>query len=110
VSPVRFSHLPQRWLRDGRVVFRASTRLSRAVGLARMDALEPHAALHIPRCRSVHTFGMRFAIDLVWLDRDGAVVRVDRRVRPRRMRACRRAGSVVEVVAGQADAFVAAGL
>ena len=32
-------------------------------------------ALLIPRCRSVHTFGMRFPIDLVWLDEEGAVRR-----------------------------------
>ena len=38
-------------------------------------------ALHITPCRSVHTFGMRFALDLIWLDRAGAVVRVDRGVR-----------------------------
>jgi uncharacterized protein len=65
-------------------------------GLAFSD---PGAALLIPRCRSVHTFGMRFALDLVWLAADGAVVRVDRGVPPRRFRACRRARSVVEVPA-----------
>jgi uncharacterized membrane protein (UPF0127 family) len=110
VSHVRFSNLPQRWLAGGRVVLLASTRVARARGLARLDALEPVAGLHIPRCRSVHTFGMRFALDLVWLDEGGDVVRVDRGVRPRRLRACWRATSVVEVVAGQADAFIAAGL
>ena len=53
---------------------------------------------------------MRFALDLIWLDRDGAVVRVDRDVPPRRLRACRAARSVVEVAAGRADAFLAGGL
>jgi hypothetical protein len=38
------------------------------------------------------------------------VVRVDRDVPPRRMRTCMRARSVVEVAAGRADAFLAAGL
>ena len=38
------------------------------------------------RARSTR-FGMRFALDLVWLDRDGRVVRVDRAVPPRRVRA-----------------------
>jgi uncharacterized membrane protein (UPF0127 family) len=54
-------------------------------------------ALLIPRCRSVHTVGMRFALDLVWLDARGGVVRVDRAVAPWRMRACRRACAVLEV-------------
>jgi uncharacterized membrane protein (UPF0127 family) len=42
---------------------------------------------------------MRFALDLHWLDRDGAVVRVDRAVPPRRLRICLRARSVLEVPA-----------
>ena len=41
-------------------------------------------ALHIPRCRSVHTFTMRFPLDLIWLGKDGDVVRVDRDVAPNR--------------------------
>jgi uncharacterized protein len=54
-------------------------------------------ALEIPRCRSVHTFGMHFALDLVWLDGDRRVVRVDRGVPPCRVRCCRAARSVVEI-------------
>jgi uncharacterized membrane protein (UPF0127 family) len=53
---------------------------------------------------------MRFPLDLVWLDRAGAVVRVDRDVPRRRVRTCLRARSVVECGAGRADAFLAAGL
>lgn len=56
-------------------------------------------ALLLPRTRSIHTFGMRFALDLYWLDESGAVVRVDRAVRPRRLRGCRSARAVVEVPA-----------
>ena len=72
----------------------ATTRAERLRGLAWSD--ERHA-LAIPRCRSVHTFGMRFSLDLFWLDAQGEVVRVDRAVPPRRMRFCREARSVVEV-------------
>jgi hypothetical protein len=85
----------------------ATTRSARARGLAGRAALGPDEALHIPRCRSVHTFGMRFALDLVWLDGGGRVVRVDRAVPARRVRACLRARSVVEVGAGRADAYLA---
>ena len=53
---------------------------------------------------------MRFALDLIWLDRAGAVIRVDREVAPRRMRYCRGARSVVECDGGGADAFIAAGV
>ena len=59
---------------------RASQRLR---GLAGLDAIAGRRrARASPRCRSVHTFGMRFALDLVWLGADGrGVVRVDRDVR-----------------------------
>ena len=60
----------------------------------------PGDPLLIEGCRSVHTFGMRYALDLVWLDGDGAVIRVDRDVPPRRLRTCLRARSVLETAAG----------
>jgi hypothetical protein len=63
----------------------------------RREAPEP---LLIPRCRSVHTFGMRFALDLFWLDEWGRVLRVDRAVGPRRIRSCRAAVAVLEVPHG----------
>jgi uncharacterized membrane protein (UPF0127 family) len=69
-------------------------------GLAFRDPPAAPEALHIPRCRSVHTFGMRYPLDLVWLDGGGAVVRIDRGVRPCRVRCCRAARSVVELHAG----------
>jgi uncharacterized protein len=60
---------------------------------------EPGEPLLIERCRSVHTFGMRYALDLYWLDADGDLVRVDRGVPPRRVRSCYAARSVLEVPA-----------
>jgi uncharacterized membrane protein (UPF0127 family) len=79
--------------------------LVRALGLAGLDALPPGTALHIPRCRSVHTFGMRFALDLIWLDAAGRPLRVDGAVPPRRVRSCRDARSVLEARAGEAGRF-----
>ena len=70
---------------------------ARLLGLAfRRRAGEP---LLIPRCRSVHTFGMRFAIDVVFLDAHGRVLRVVERVPPRRIVSCRGARAVVEIPA-----------
>jgi uncharacterized membrane protein (UPF0127 family) len=40
---------------------------------------------------------MRFALDLHWLDADGALLRIDRGVPPGRVRACRGARAIVEV-------------
>jgi uncharacterized protein len=76
-------------------------------GLARMEPMPEDRALRILKCNSVHTVGMRFALDLVWLARDGRVLRVDRDVAPRRVRTCLRAGSVVEARAGAGERFAA---
>lgn len=82
--------------------------LSRLRGLARLDDLPGDCGLLLTRTKSVHTLGMRFALDVIWLDRRGAVVRVDHGVQPRKHAACRTARSVVEVAAGSGDRFAAA--
>jgi hypothetical protein len=68
----------------------------RLIGLAFRRSPPPWALL-FPRCRSVHTVGMRFALDLVWLDADGSVARIDLHVRPWRFRACAGASAVLEI-------------
>ena len=75
----------------------AADPLARLLGLAGLRALPPATALLLPGTRSIHTCGMRFALDLVWLDDDGRVVRTDRGVRPWRVRGCRAASRVVEL-------------
>ena len=77
----------------------ARTRWQRLLGLALRR--RPGHALLIPRCRSVHTFGMRFRLDLHWLDEHGRVLRIDRAVPPLRFRSCRAAAAVVEVPADE---------
>jgi uncharacterized protein len=77
-------------------------------GLAKMEPMPPDHALHIVRTNSVHTFGMRFALDLVWLGRGGRVVRIDTNVPARRMKTCLRARSVIEACAGHGNRFAAA--
>jgi hypothetical protein len=73
----------------------ARSPLARLLGLA-LRRRPPVHALLLPRCRSVHTFGMRFPLDLIWLDRDGRVLRVDEAVPPWRVRSCRDAAAVLE--------------
>ena len=92
----RLAHLSLHPGRPG--VRRADSARARLLGLARLDraAVPEGAALLVPRTRSVHTFGMRFALELTWLDAAESVVRVDPAVPPRRVRACRRARAVIE--------------
>jgi uncharacterized protein len=78
-------------------------------GLIGARALGPHHAMLLERCRSVHTFGMRFPIDVVFLDRELQVVDV-RRVDPGRLTLPRlRARHILECAAdarlGPGDRF-----
>jgi uncharacterized membrane protein (UPF0127 family) len=104
----RLAGLQQAPLDGGLMLHVARSFRERRRGLAKMAPLPDDHALRILKCNSVHTFGMRFALDLVWLGRSGRVLRVDHDVRPRRMKLCVRARSVVETCAGQGDRFAAA--
>lgn len=72
---------------------------ARLLGLALVRGLPRDVALLIPRCRSVHTFGMRFALDLIFLDAHGRAVKMVAGARPGRLVACRHAAAVVELPA-----------
>ena len=103
----RVAGLQERTLNGGLTLLTARTSRERRRGLARMTPLPAGHGLRILKCNSIHTFGMRFALDLVWLARNGRVLRVDHGVAPRRMKLCVRARSVVETAAGGGDAFAA---
>ena len=80
----------------------ADTPLRRMRGLLGRSELLPEEALLLRPAPSVHTFFMRFPIDVVFLDRDLTVLRVAHAVRPWRAVSCRRARSVLELAAGEA--------
>lgn len=63
----------------------ADTFAERAIGLLRRDALRSDEGLLLLPASSVHTFGMRFAIDIVFLDRRMRVLNVSPHVPPRRL-------------------------
>jgi uncharacterized membrane protein (UPF0127 family) len=105
----RVGRLPACELGGGLRVHEARGMAARRRGLGRLETLPADRALRL-RCRAVHTFTMRFALDLIWIARDGTVLRVDRDVPPRRHRACARARDVVETRAGCADRFISAGV
>ena len=84
---------------DGRVVRLATTHGARLLGLAFTDRERAGGGLLIPGCRSVHTFGMRFALDIAFLDAEGAAISRRRAVPPWRVVADRRAAAVLETPA-----------
>jgi uncharacterized membrane protein (UPF0127 family) len=82
-------------------VERADTWRRRLRGLLGRDALPPGHALWLIPCAGVHTFFMRFAIDVLFLDRDCAVVRAVPGLVPwRATRVYPRAHSTLELPAG----------
>ena len=75
----------------------ARTRSSRLLGLALLSRERAGPGLLIPRCRSVHTFGMRFPLDLLFLDGDGRVIDLRRAVPPCLVIRCPGAMAVLEL-------------
>jgi len=73
---------------------------SRREGLLRQGTWPAGSALIIAPCQAVHTIGMRFPIDLVFVNRAGVVVKTRERVVPWRMAGAMRAFAVVEMPAG----------
>jgi uncharacterized membrane protein (UPF0127 family) len=80
----------------------AETSAERRSGLLKHHGLAPGEGLWIAPCEAVHTFFMKFAIDLVYLDRRHRVKKVRHAVKPWRLSACLAAHSVVELPAGVA--------
>jgi len=79
----------------------AATRAARAVGLLSRSGLELGEALWIVPSRGVHTWGMRFPIDVLALDEAGTVIDCVSNLRPWRVRLPRRGtAGVLELPAG----------
>src|SRR5262249_25275894 len=98
----RFAGLPLVEPDPGLLVVRATTAAAKRRALRGLDTLSPQHALQLPAALFEHTLGMRFDVDLIWLDGGNDVIRVDRDVAPRRLRICTPARSVVETVADHA--------
>lgn len=81
----------------------ADTSASRKKGLLGRDALNAGEGLWIVPCESVHTFGMRFSIDVVYLGRNKCVRKIRRELVPCRISMCLPAHSVLELPAGTID-------
>ena len=73
---------------------------NRKKGLLGRESLDAGEGLWIVPCEAVHTFWMRFPIDLIYLDRRQRVVKTRSGVPPWRLSACLRAHSVLELPAG----------
>jgi len=81
----------------GDAIDAAESTAQRRTGLLKHDKLDDGAGLWIVPCEAVHTFFMKFAIDLIYLDRKHRVRGVVRELRPWRLSMCLPAHSVLEL-------------
>ncbi len=73
----------------------------RAIGLLARSSVQRDEGVWLQPCRAIHTVGMRYAIDVMFVDRDGCVLRICRNVRPNCLfLSCRQARAVVELGGG----------
>jgi hypothetical protein len=80
----------------------ADTVPTRMRGLLGRSGIEPGEGMLIKPTNSVHMFFMRFAIDVVFLDRELVVKKVVEALAPWRMAGCRGAKAALELPAGEA--------
>lgn len=87
----------------GEAIQSAETSAERRTGLLKHDKLEEGTGLWIVPCEAVHTFFMKFAIDLIYLDRKHRVRGIRKAVVPWRLSICLPAHSVLELPQGTID-------
>lgn len=98
-------------LRDaasGAIVAAQVDRLSgfraRLVGLLARSSVPAGEGIWLHACGAIHTIGMRAAIDVLFLDRNGCVLQLERHVAPNRLLLrCNGAVAVVELGSGTLD-------
>jgi uncharacterized protein len=82
----------------------AVTRAARRRGLLGRESFGATEGLLLSPCKAVHTVGMRFPIDVIFIDRDGRAVRIVPALAPWRIAMSARAKAVIELAAGRAAA------
>ncbi len=82
----------------------ANTSETRRTGLLKHTSLPPGEGLWIVPTEAVHCFGMKFDIDVLFLDKGKKILKLRENMKPRRIAICWRAKSVLELPAGTISA------
>lgn len=75
----------------------------RTSGLLKLPFLEKSEGLLINKCNSIHTFGMKYDLDIIYLDRRYNAVKLVEQIKPRRMSLCLFAKHTLELPSGEID-------
>ena len=81
----------------------ADKTLNRLKGLLGKKGLTMQQGLLISPCNSVHTVGMKFDIDVIFLNKQNQVIKIKQSVKPTRMVSCFRSKKVLELASGSAQ-------
>lgn len=94
---------------NGRVVLprvsRTTNALERMRGLLGREALQIGEGMLLEHCHSIHTLGMSYALDILFLDRQLKTMKIVRELPPLRMAGCRGAHMTLELYSGSAAAL-----
>ena len=83
-------------------VNRTDTAAERTRGLLGLPALDNNHGLWIEPCLAVHTFGMKYSLDIIYLDSGKIIRKITEQLNPRRLSGCWKARSTLELAAGSA--------
>jgi hypothetical protein len=86
----------------------ARTSAERRRGLKSRTELDEYSGLWITPCEAIHTFGMKFPIDALFLDKRRCIRKIRRHLAPCRIALCLSAESVLELAAGTANQWMLA--
>jgi uncharacterized membrane protein (UPF0127 family) len=82
-------------------LFRTENVIERTAGLLTLLPLDKGQGLLINKCNSIHTVGMHYALDVVYLNRQLNVVKLVKNIKPARMSFSLRAKHTLELLAGE---------
>lgn len=85
----------------------ANNFIKRFMGLMGRKSLEEGKGLLLDPCNQIHTFGMKFSIDTLTLDKNGVIIYIDKRVEPGKVRKIVPKGKkVLELPSGTVDKYM----
>lgn len=91
--------------KTGEVLFNrtrvAASFKDRFKGLIGKESIQSDEALFFDKCSSVHMFGMRFSIDVIYLNRQSEIIKIVSKLSPWSFSLFPKASSLIEVRAGQ---------
>ena len=81
-------------------IYEAKSFFSRLRGLLFSRSLPVDEGLLLRNCSGVHMLGMLYAIDVIYLDENGGILKLVERLRPFQCSCCRKAVDVMELPCG----------